>query len=228
MRKILVLLFVLSLANLALADDLRWPEWRGQWSTTVQWWDFPTGDMGQPGGPGVIPDGPGPLVEDPAGGVYLEPGYLPSTMLWVDPLGDYIPQDLEGSGRLGIWPLSGIIEVVVDNHDPQNEKKIVWLQLTWQEQNPGAGDLPIITPLPQAGYQTAPVTLVDGIHEDLGFGWIHSVYTWEIRPNPVDERFLIEGNINVDQIVIDTWCIPEPATLGLLLVSGPFILRRRR
>ena len=53
-------------------------------------------------------------------------------------------------------------------------------------------------------------------------------YTWEIYPNPIDEMFTIGGNIDVDGIIVDTWCIPEPATLGLLLLGGLAMLRRRR
>jgi hypothetical protein len=45
------------------------------------------------------------------------------------------------------------------------------------------------------------------------------------RPR-VLEVFLIEGDIEVDEIVIDTWCILEPATLALLLLGGFALLRR--
>ena len=117
-------MLVLSLANIALANgalpgDVQPPWWRGQWSTTTQYWEFWTPDPG----PGLLPDGPGPLVEGDPGQPY-NPGYLPSTMLWVQPFGDWIQFD-PASGREGIWPLSGIIEIIVDNHEPINPKKIV-------------------------------------------------------------------------------------------------------
>ena len=51
---------------------------------------------------------------------------------------------------------------------------------------------------------------------DLGYGWYETTFKWEIRPNPPDEFFVIGGNILVDELVIDTWCIPEPTTLSLL------------
>src|SRR3990172_4827085 len=103
-----VFLAVLFLAGtVALADDVQPPPWRGQWSTTFQYWEFFTPDPGQPDGPGVRPDGPGPLIEGEPGEPYIQPGYLPSTQLWVTPGPEmgWIPVD-QNSGREGIWPLS--------------------------------------------------------------------------------------------------------------------------
>ena len=216
---LVALLFVGSTASAVVVDE-QIPWWRGQWSTTSQVWEFMTADPGDPTGDGLVPDGPAPGGEPP----------LASTMLWVTPMVglDWMSTDPYGSDREGIWPLSGIIEVVVDNHEPPNEKKIVWLQVTWRESTPeGHFDQPVITAIHQPLHLTTAPELVGGAHEDLGAGWYESTYTWEIYPNPVDERFLIQGNIDVDEIIVDTWCIPEPATLGLLLLGGLTLLRRR-
>jgi hypothetical protein len=219
-----ILMAVMLLAGaVAMADDLNPPPWRGEWSTTSQVWEFMTWYAGDPGGEGLRPDGPALNGMPP----------LPSTMVWVTPLQgaewvDYEPN----TGREGIWPLSGWIEVIVDNHEPPNEYKWVWVQLTWADQDPAvpSDPLSLLTNFgasgPDGPYAHDPVTVL----EDLicpTTGWHNTTYEWFIRPNPVDETFLIEGNILVDELVIDTWCIPEPATLGLLLIGGLLVLRKR-
>ena len=203
-----------ALAQVVPPDDVQPPPWRGQFSTTSQFWLFNTPDLL------VQPDGPIPAH----GG--LPPGapWLPSTRLTVQPLGPWIQSDQ--SGRIGIWPLSGTMNVIVDNHPEPNPVKYMWVQVVWQD----------IPGLPHTGPElsgfnplaSTPLTAVGPV--DLGFGWFETTYKWEIRPNPRDEFFILGGNINVDQLLIDTWCIPEPGT-GLLTVLGGGLLlvfRRRR
>ncbi len=201
------------LALPALADDIQPPSWRGEWSTTSQIWEFD--DPALPGWP-ILPDGPAPGGNDP----------LPSTHVVISLFEDYIETDPSGSGRYGIWPLSGYIDVVVDNHQPPNEFKWVWVQLTWSELEPGSGAEPFLFnlwPAPLLGDGPRIVAT-----EDLGFGWYETTYEWFLRPNPPDEYFTIGGDIYVDELVIDTWCIPEPATLSLLALGGLALLRKKR
>ncbi len=207
----------------AWADDINPAPWRGEWSTTFQYWQFETPDTGASSG-GLTPDGPGPLIEGQNGDPYTDSGYLPSTRLWVYPFSDWIDIDLD-SGRYGIWPLSGYIDVVVDNHDPVNPEKLLWVQLTWRP-TPGTTGVPIIQPDTQVGFTSTPVRIED--EQSAADGWTTTTYAWEIHPNPMDEWFTISGDIDVDQLVIDTWCIPEPATLSLLVLGGLMMLRRRR
>ncbi len=229
----LTIVVVFLLGNLALAstidpplNDEQPPYWRGQWSTTYQYWHFLTPDTGEPAGAGVTPDGPGPLVETNPGQPY-DPGYLPSTMLWVYPAGDWIASD-GPSNRVGIWPLSGYIDVIVDNHDPENEFKTVWLQVVWRPDAAGSGAEPIIDNLdPPARADYQPRLIAPPV--DLGSGWYENTYEWRIYPNPEAEKFTISGGIDIDQLIIDTWCVPEPATL-LVLALGliPALLKRPR
>jgi hypothetical protein len=215
MKKLVVLIALVVLSSIALADDIQPPWWRNQWSTTFQYWEFSTN-----ANLNVKPDGPGPLDEGPP---YVS-GYLPSTeiiLIEPGPGMDWI--DIDSSGRQGIWPLSGIMDVIVDNHDPPNEWKIMWVQITWRPQDQGM--VPVIENLVPAPHQDYPVSIVE--EELLADGWFETTFTWRISPNPVDEMFRISGSIDVDELVIDTWCIPEPATL-MLLAFGGLLLRKRK
>ncbi len=195
----------LFLAAPALGDDLYPPPWRGEWSTTSQYWEFMTPNLGP-----LQPDG------SPAGG---QP-WLPSTNVVVTPYGDWISYD-PISGREGIWPLSGEIDVTVDNHNPPNLYKWVWVQLTWRPQQPNCEpSICEFNPLPVGCPEIKSEITLPG-------GWYHTTYFWEIRPNPPDEFFTIRGFIDVDELVVDTWCIPEPGTLGLLVLGSLALLRRR-
>ncbi|HLA83353.1 MAG TPA: PEP-CTERM sorting domain-containing protein [Thermoguttaceae bacterium] len=220
MTILIVVVVVAWLGMPAAADDIRPPVWRGEWSTTYQYWNFGTPVTGQLPDEGLKPTGPGPLVEGNFGEPYVQPGYLPSTRLWVYPFGDWIDVD-PVSGRQGIWPLSGSIEAVVDNHNPPNEYKWVWLQLTWRPQDPFTG-FSIGSFDPAA----SDFRLVEDVSQ--ANGWTTSVYEWFIRPNPPDEWFTINGTIDVDQLVIDTWCVPEPSALVMLLGMSLIAVWRRK
>jgi hypothetical protein len=197
--------------------DPQAPWWRGLWSTTYQYWDFYTADPG----PGLKPDGPGPLDEGPP---YVT-GYLPSTELQVFPLGDWIDID-PATGREGIWPLSGWIDVIVDNHNPPNLEKRIRVQVFWRPQDPSdplsVPAIENINPPPSK----MPLQLIG--RYDLGDGWYEDTFEWRLDFNPPDEIFTISGNIDVDALVVDTWCIPEPTTLSVLALGVLALLRRSR
>ncbi len=213
-RMALAVLFAVIFCAPVMGEDLNIPWWRGQISTTSQMWEFSTDQSTN-----LLPDGPAPGGQPP----------LPSTMVKLIEPGPLAPWDhwyaqYGLDGRLGVWPLSGLMDVIVDNHNPPNEVKMVWVQLTWMSQD-GLGT-PIFQNLNPAPVQ--PPQLLQQIV--LPDGWFHSTYYWEIRPNPPDEMFTITGTINVDELVIDTWCIPEPGTvtLAVLGLGTMLVLRRRR
>jgi hypothetical protein len=117
------------------------------------------------------------LTDDPVGPPYEQPGYLPSTeIVYIEPGPgmDWIDED--ASGRQGIWPLSGWMDVIVDNHDPYNDWKIMWVQITWRPQD--LGEVPILElfdPEPHPDHLPEIV-----LEEDLGTGWFETTYTWWI------------------------------------------------
>ena len=60
--------------------------------------------------------------------------------------------------------------------------------------------------------------------------WYTYNYGLTIEPNPEWEDVVIEFPFDtyVDQVVIDTICTPEPATLAMLAIGGMALIRRRR
>jgi len=100
--------------------------------------------------------------------------------------------------------------------------KEIWLQITW------AGDVEIwMEPVDVPG--VLEVELVEEI--DLGGGWKHTTFRSLISPNPDWEAIELWGEgglIAIDQIVIETYCVPEPATMMLLGLGGLGLLRRKR
>ena len=211
----LIIILLAGSATSALADDLTPPPWdRSHPRATVQEWVFDTI------GNGPILDGGFEYWEylAPDGALSDNPQGVPNLKVWPGQGQEYYP---ELDGRLGVWPLSGTIEVEIPNFPELLDEKRIWVQLTWEPQAPG--NVPTV-------WET--IYGVDATHIGtdtmLGGLWVHSVYEIVLPENPPFEIVRIDGGINVDQLVIDTLCIPEPATLGLLLVGGLAMLRRRR
>ena len=190
------------------ADDVFPPPWRGQEGTTQAVWEFGTSD------PSPSPD------------FEFNP-YGPSNMNVYAGVGQEW-WDIWG-GRQGVWPLSGTIEVEIPNRQEPRPYKDIWVQVTWAPQAPDTYPLVSETLSGQAGglineIQLEP-TLEPPPADDF---WYHSTYLIHIEPNPAWEIVRIDGAIMVDQIVIDTICIPEPATMLLLSIGGLAVLRKKR
>ena len=212
---VICLVFLAGAVSAVRADDIYPPSWRGDEGSTYQQWEFLTGDTTP------SPD----YLQNPYGQPALT--VYPTHPYWVT-----------WGGRPGVWQLSGAIEVEIPNNPVENDYKLLQIQMTW------AASFPVpIEPfvfIEAEDINGQPLSSIDLLSEtdvilgptnELGAGefWHHTTYLYLILPNPIIETVYISGSILVDELVIDTICIPEPATLGLLGLGGvSLIISRRR
>lgn len=206
----LALLLVVSGYTAAVADDIYPPAWRGQPGSTMQEWLFSNS----------IPDPIADINNNPYGNPIAHP--RPGTgQEWVD----------EWGGRQGIWPLSGTILFDIPNTPVPNPYKEIWVQITWAKQvtssTPGVvAFLPGGPDIASTLVREIPLAPTGALSpSDM---WYHSTYKIRIEPNPAFEHVYITGTLLVDQVVIDTICVPEPATLAMLGLGGLVMIRRRK
>jgi PEP-CTERM motif len=205
MRKVLILVAVVLVLALqcSFADDLKIPSWRGQDGTTFHRWEFGTDD------PMPVPDEwYNPYSQGLPPDILVEPG---PGMGWLP----------EMDGRLGVWQLSGHIDIDIWNRPEPLPLKIIQIQMTWSPQ-PNTGD-----PLVVETNSGIVASVVDEII--IGNPWIHTTYRIILQPNPEWEHIQISGDIDVDELVIDTICtIPEPGTVGLIAIGVLALVRRKK
>lgn len=217
-RRLVTLVLVLGLVGPVLADDLIQPDWRYTPNTVFAHFGFdsPANADGQ-----YIAEDFWQLVtfEDP----WIDTYYGDAD--WYD--------DFEGrQGVLGPWG-GDVVQLHLDNYNCYNPVKYMYLQVTWWTDG-FTGD----QPLPEVfdAYSShGDVTWSDAVltHEDdLGGGWMYNRWYIEMWPNPewewVNFYAANNGDMYIDQIVVDTLCIPAPGALALLGAAGLVRARRRR
>ena len=202
----------------AFGDDMYPPRWRDgeDWSKAV--WEFS--------------DATNPSLADSYDNTFVPPNpVFPSALVVPAPEEDWYP---EYEGRIGVWPLSGSVTIELLNSIEPRPYKYIWIQVTWapmlEDAEPTVGVL---------GVGEA----VQAIRTTREGPWFTSVYVIRLEPNPPLETIVIEGDIWVDEIVIDTICtddeyyvgpIPAVSAWGLavmvllVLSAGTIVLRRQR
>ncbi len=181
----------------AFAEDLFPPPWRGNPGSTFERWEFLTDSLTP------APD----EVNNPWGTV--EAGVAPNPL--VNPAWEL---NAAGAPGQGVWSLSGTMTFYIPN-TPWPYDKEVQLQITWRD-TPG---FPATGPTTDMVSPNGPSPFTCSQTTSLPNGWYVSTYCGTIIPNPPWEVISIGGNVDVDEVVIDTVC-PEPQTYALLAGLG--------
>lgn len=208
-------LVVMALSSVAHATA---PSWRGSEGSTYQKWTFDS-DAASQVSPEVVSNPYGAPTADVVLGEFGEPGWLP---------------DLPASGsQTGFWNIGtlGTISFHLPNSPFNGGYKELWISVV-------SFNIDDIQPAPTVnvvsggvvsflGEETYLVEQVDGMS-----AWNGHLTKWLIVPNPNSEQVVITGDMFggsvVDQVEIDTRCVPEPASFAALLMGGSFLLALRR
>lgn len=201
----------LAATHITAADDLAPPWWRGLPGSTWQHWDFSAGPGGGPPDAGSF---------NPYGVPILTPL---AHAFWLP----VAPPPPGPSPRADVWFINGPAGLFFDvpNSPQPKPQKWIRIQVTFLDVIP---DVFILLPGGGGGFLGAP-----NVTTPLPDPWIHAYWDVVLPFNPPMESILIGaplgGNIFVDQVVIDTICIPAPGAgivLGLALCTCTS--RRRR
>ena len=198
---------ILVLCSVALADDLNPPSWRGQPDTTFQLWEFSTNTQ--------------PAVPNIDGNPYGDPLAL---ILGAFPKTRWLTTD---RGQQGVWVTEEWIQLEIPNTEntEPNSFKEIWLQMTFDV---GTDAFPVVFIVPDADpFTLEPVFIAP---DPVGT-YTYGIWDIIIEPNPRFESIYIlprECTLYMDEIVVDTRCVPEPTTMVMMVLGGIALLIRRK
>lgn len=139
-------------------------------------------------------------------------------------------QDMSGQGVQygnGTW-FGPAFKIIIDI--PNNPEPNLYKELKFKMRYRGQIDFMWI-----ADVQTGrPFDLIDQTISTEDNGYYLMTQTWQYTPNPIEEIVVLglQGSAAdvpaiLDQICIETWCVPEPATLAILGIGAVLAARRK-
>lgn len=210
---------VLAVALLSLpsfADDLFPPAWRlSNPTATVQEWDFnssnlplaPDGNIWGSGGGGFVNPYGTPLLTQATSAIHMASVF----------------------GRNGVYVMPGgppMMEFYIPNDPLGAGPKEFWVQISWFAG--GTPFRPDVTLFSTA--YSGPLSLINEF--TMPDGWNHSTFAVTLPSKPSSERLVLNNfspvGIAVDQVVIDTICVPEPASLAAIGLGCAMLIKSRR
>ena len=203
---VITFMVILSAAVSAGARVFPAPSWSGNAGTTFQQWSFSDGNTNP--SPDVFP---APITP------FGTPQLSVYNSVWSNNL----------DGHQGVWTFSGFgsgVLLDIPNNPVSQPVKEMLVELTWE----AAGISAFIPDQPIIGVWANNFTEQFMGVQQLDNNWNASLYKITISPSPSAEQITINGDIRLDQIVVDTICTPEPATFGLLIGGALMAIRRRR
>lgn len=229
------------------ADYANPPDWQNDPDTqnfTHQSWSFDNGTN-----PSAPDDGG-------AGNPYGTASFNMAAGSWVDDLGPVHSTDVPYpwiEDRQGGWQVSGPstgeewFRIDIPNDENPNMRKEIWFEMTFKVTDLGHlqtivqnVDLQvyadgIIDETHKFSYGPGPDTQeVLGVNPFDGGFWARFSTYYQYDPQPGSELVILGGNLNdgqyviLDQIDVDTRCVPEPTTMGLLGIGALALIRRRK
>ncbi len=222
------------------ADYNNPPGWENDAYFTHQSWSFT-----DPGNPSA-PDDAG------AGNPYGPASLTFSNAEWVDDLGMmYNPSTFDPLGqRQGGWAINGPqagtewFNIDIPNYHDESKYKELWFELTFRVSSQALATEII----DRVDLQVYADGIVDGDHQftalapdggvigvdALGQIWLRFEGQFTFDPQPLSELMILTGSlldgegVLLDQVDIDTRCIPEPMSICLLGVGVLGVIRRKR
>jgi hypothetical protein len=214
MNKVITICLMCMFAGTALADIAITPDWRGLPGTVTAEWDSWSGSSSS-----MSPDY---WTSNPSLPQFPPNAGTDGTLL------------SEFEGRTDVIELTGDyqIEFSMPNFPPNDHKEML-VQVTYYATTSFQFSwLDVVADEADIGQ-----TFIGAYY--MGEGWWTDVWSVQIYPNPESETIFVNFSdmygtgeslypAYLDQVVIDTWCVPEPATICLLGLGALSLIRRKR